>query len=72
MPIMGGHIPIIGVISVIVEATVPAENSILAPIYYWGVSMVSGEEKDVEFFTKYIKLAARMAGFIKNKEGNCL
>ena len=34
--------------------------------------MVSGEEKDVEFFTKYIKLAARMAGFIKNKEGNCL
>ena len=34
--------------------------------------MVSYEEEDAEFFTNYIKLAARMAGFIKNKRGDCL
>mgnify|MGYP003134729295 FL=1 len=34
--------------------------------------MVSFEDEDQEFFTNYIKLAARMAGFIKNKQGDCL
>lgn len=34
--------------------------------------MVSFEDEDPEFFTSYIKLAARMAGFIKNKKGHCL
>jgi len=34
--------------------------------------MVSFEEEDQEYFTNYIKLAARMAGFIKNKQGDCL
>ena len=33
--------------------------------------MVSNEE-DEEFFTNYIKLAARMSNFIKNKKGDCL
>ena len=34
--------------------------------------MVSFEDEDKEFFTNYIKLAARMAGFIKNKKGEGL
>lgn len=34
--------------------------------------MVSFEDEDQEFFTSYIKLAARMASFIKNKKGDCL
>ena len=34
--------------------------------------MMSFDDEEVEFFTKYIKLAARMAGFIKNKQGECL
>ena len=34
--------------------------------------MVSFEEEDQEFFTNYIKLAARMAAFIKNKQGETL
>ena len=34
--------------------------------------MMSMSEDEVEFVTKYIKLAARMAGFIKNKKGDCL
>lgn len=34
--------------------------------------MVSFDEEEREFFTSYIKLAARMAGFIKNKQGHCL
>ena len=34
--------------------------------------MVSFEEDDKDFFTNYIKLAARLAGFIKNKQGDCL
>ena len=34
--------------------------------------MVSYEEEDAEFLTSYIKLAARMASFIKNKKGEGL
>ena len=34
--------------------------------------MVSIDDDEVEFITKYIQLAARMAGFIKNKKGDCL
>ena len=34
--------------------------------------MVSFDEEDKDFLTNYIKLAARMAGFIKNKKGDCL
>tara|TARA_R110002074_G_scaffold77715_1_gene176190 strand:- start:19 stop:336 length:318 start_codon:yes stop_codon:yes gene_type:complete len=34
--------------------------------------MVSSEEEDQEFFLNYVKLAARLAGFIKNKQGDCL
>ena len=34
--------------------------------------MVPNEEEDQEFFLNYVKLAARMAGFIKNKQGDCL
>ena len=34
--------------------------------------MVSFEEEDQEYLTNYIKLAARMAAFIKNKKGDCL
>ena len=34
--------------------------------------MVSFEEDETEYVTNYIKLAARMAGFIKNKQGDCL
>ena len=34
--------------------------------------MVSFKDEDQEFFTNYIKLAARMASFIKNKQGDCL
>ena len=34
--------------------------------------MVSFEEEDTEYLTSYIKLAARMASFIKNKKGDCL
>ena len=34
--------------------------------------MVSFEDDKTEYITNYIKLAARMAGFIKNKQGDCL
>ena len=34
--------------------------------------MVSNIDDEVEFFAKYIKLAARMAGYIKSKKGECL
>ena len=34
--------------------------------------MVTDEEEDVEFFTKYIKLAARMSSFLKSKKGELL
>jgi sucrose-6-phosphate hydrolase SacC (GH32 family) len=34
--------------------------------------MVSFEEDETEYITNYIKLAARMASFIKNKRGDCL
>jgi hypothetical protein len=34
--------------------------------------MMPNNEEDQEFLNKYIKLAARMAGFIKNKRGDCL
>jgi len=34
--------------------------------------MVSFEEEETEYITNYIRLAARMAGFIKNKKGDCL
>jgi hypothetical protein len=34
--------------------------------------MVPNNEEDQEFLNKYIKLAARMASFIKNKRGDCL
>ena len=34
--------------------------------------MVSDEKDKVEFFSSYIKLAARMSNFIKNKSGDCL
>jgi len=34
--------------------------------------MVPNEDEDPEFFTNYIKLAARMAGFIRSKKGHCL
>jgi len=34
--------------------------------------MVSFESDKKDFFANYIKLAARMAGFIKSKQGECL
>ena len=34
--------------------------------------MMTDEEKDVEFFSKYIKLAARMSNFLKSKKGELL
>ena len=34
--------------------------------------MVSFEDEDEVFLTKYLKLAARMSSFIKNKQGHCL
>ena len=34
--------------------------------------MVSFEDEDEIFLTKYLKLAARMSSFIKNKQGHCL
>tara|TARA_B100000282_G_scaffold291657_2_gene264208 strand:+ start:57 stop:371 length:315 start_codon:yes stop_codon:yes gene_type:complete len=33
---------------------------------------VSFEDEDEVFLTKYLKLAARMSSFIKNKQGHCL
>ena len=34
--------------------------------------MVSYDDDEVEYFANYIKLAARMAGYIKSKQGECL